>query len=241
MNSYAYANGNPITNKDPSGRCVGPLVVACIGAGAGIVGQFGYDVYNNVQSGGWGNAFSNFSGGETYLTRAAQGASVAVVGLATGGMSVPAQIALIGGTSGATGAAGNWYLGDAITPQSVFWDTAIGGATFGLGKYIPGVPGRLPNFGTEAFFSGKHTQRNALELGYNAVANSFAQVLGGSSIGARTTAVQSFNANIGASTGGGGSMPSNNSLWVTPSGAVVTWGGQTVVGPTSQSTPSTIR
>jgi hypothetical protein len=41
--------------------------------------------------------------------------------------------------------------------------------------------------------------------------------------------------------GGGGGAPSNNSLWVTPSGAVVSWGGQLIVGPAAQSTPTTVR
>jgi hypothetical protein len=48
------------------------------------------------------------------------------------------------------------------------------------------------------------------------------------SIEARTTAATTFNSSIGSGTGGSG--PSNNSLWVTPSGAVVTWGGSLVSG-----------
>lgn len=58
-------------------------------------------------------------------------------------------------------------------------------------------------------------------------------------IQARQQAAQSYNASIGVSTGGGGSMPGSNSLWVTPSGAVVTWGGSLVAGPAAQSTPMT--
>jgi hypothetical protein len=54
-------------------------------------------------------------------------------------------------------------------------------------------------------------------------------------IAARQQAAQSYNASIGASTGGGGSLPSNNSVWVTPSGAVVTWGGELVAPPPTQS------
>ncbi|KKW19790.1 MAG: YD repeat protein [Parcubacteria group bacterium GW2011_GWA2_51_10] len=180
LNSYGYANGNPIVNKDPNGRCVGPLAIPCIGAGAGIVGQFGYDLYNNYQANGFDVGSYSFSSGETYLTRAAQGASIATVGVLTGGMSIPAQVALIGGTSGATGALGNLYLGDAVTPQSVFWDTTIGGVTFGLGKFVPGIPGRLPNFGTQAFFTGKHTQQSAMQLGVGAISNYTSQILGSS-------------------------------------------------------------
>ena len=58
----------------------------------------------------------------------------------------------------------------------------------------------------------------------------------------RREAATSFNAKIssgssgssGGGSGGGGSMPASNSLWVTPSGAVVTWSGSLVSGPVSK-------
>src|SRR6266436_794321 len=44
LNSYGYANDNPITNKDPSGRCGEPVsFVMClgvIGAGAASIGTY---------------------------------------------------------------------------------------------------------------------------------------------------------------------------------------------------------
>jgi len=43
--------------------------------------------------------------------------------------------------------------------------------------------------------------------------------------------VQNYNSTFGISTGAGGGAPSNSSLWVTPSGAVVTFGGQLVAWP----------
>jgi RHS repeat-associated protein len=55
-----------------------------------------------------------------------------------------------------------------------------------------------------------------------------------SSVQVRQTAAQSINTSSGNSTSGsdgGGSGPSNNSLWITPSGAVVTFGGQLVAPP----------
>jgi hypothetical protein len=95
---------------------------------------------------------------------------------------------------------------------------------------VPGVPGRLPNFGTDAFFSGKHTQQSALQLSYGAISNYIGALIGSS--GSRNGAVQSFNASTGASS-------ASSKLWVTPSGAVVTWGGGIILGPTSASTPAT--
>ena len=46
---------------------------------------------------------------------------------------------------------------------------------------------------------------------------------------------QTYNASFGLSTGGsGGKAPNNNSLWVTPSGALVTFGGQLFAPPPSK-------
>jgi RHS repeat-associated protein len=50
LNSYSYANDNPIVKSDPSGRCAGPLAIVCIGIiGAGISSYAAYagDVLNN--------------------------------------------------------------------------------------------------------------------------------------------------------------------------------------------------
>jgi RHS repeat-associated protein len=57
------------------------------------------------------------------------------------------------------------------------------------------------------------------------------------SVQARRDAAISYNSSTGAS-GSGGSAPSNDSLWVTPSGAVVTFGGQLVAAPPQTSSTS---
>jgi len=49
-----------------------------------------------------------------------------------------------------------------------------------------------------------------------------------------TQAVQSYNASVGA-------IVPQDKLWVTPSGAVITWSGSIVIGPTAQSTPETAK
>jgi RHS repeat-associated protein len=245
LNAYSYALNNPITKKDPSGQC--PLcVTALLGAGAGMTGQYIIDVSKNLQTSGLsaGAFTTNLSSPQTYLTRAMQGAVIGGTGgLAADvvGPSLVAQSALVGGTSGATGIFANAYLGEPVTPQSVFFDTTFGALTLGLGEFTPGIRGRLPKFGTEAFFTGAHTQQNALRVGVDAgssyLSYAFSEITTNQ---ARVSAANSFNAAIGSGSGGGG-QPSNNSLWVTPSGAVVTWGGQLIIGPTAQTTPTTTK
>lgn len=177
LNSYSYARNNPITYSDPEGEWVHIV----IGAGAGIVGQYGYDVYNNIRRDGFSTkAFtSSLSDGKTYLTRAGQGSIIAATGGAAGALttSVLGQVAIVGSTSGLVGVGGSYVLGESITPESVFFDTVVGGTTFGLVKGVPRVPGRLPSFGTQAFFTGKHTQQSALNLGVDAAANYLSAIL----------------------------------------------------------------
>jgi hypothetical protein len=64
-------------------------------------------------------------------------------------------------------------LGDKVVGQPtdgkiVAQDAAFNGLTGGAFKYLPGVPGRLPNLFTRSFFTGSHTQ--------NAVAQQVANV-----------------------------------------------------------------
>ena len=171
LNSYSYGKNNPITNKDPNGE----WVHIAIGAGAGMLGQYGYDVYSNIQNDGFsaGAFTSNLSSAKTYATRAVQGGAIAATGgLAAGaGVGLTGQVAIVGGTTGATGVIANTYLGQQSSLESFAIDTVIGAATFGAGSMVPKVPGRLPNFGTQAFMSGKHTQQSAMNLGVEAGAN----------------------------------------------------------------------
>jgi RHS repeat-associated protein len=244
LNSYSYAEGNPINKSDPTGRC--PMCVLALGgAGAGIVGQFGFDVYNNVQAGGWGNAFSNFSSAEVYGTRALQGAIIGATGGVAGALttSIAGQALIVGGASGIVGAGGNAYLGDPITFQSVGSDVIIGGLTFGAGAMVPRVPGRLPNFGTNAFMAGKHTQQSAMQLSAGAISNYTSQLVGGfnfSNPSATGGAVGAQNAAkaLGIGNSGGGTFVGTYNFG--PGVGTFNFGTGSWVS-TSQSTPATIK
>ncbi len=226
LNSYSYANGNPIVNKDPSGRCPTCL----FGAGAGILGQYAVDVYNNSQANGFNlNAFVPSSSGSTYLTRAAQGFAIGLTGGLVGatGLGLLSQSAIVGVASGATGAVGNSVLGDDVTAGSVAIDTILGAATFGASEFAPGVRGALPKFGTKAFYSGAHTIQNGLKVGVDGTSNYLGQTLTGilNSPMSRTLNYTAVSAPAGFVA---------PKTFTTPSGAVVDWStGKSVSGPNS--------
>jgi hypothetical protein len=209
-------------------------------------------VFNNYQRNGLtaSDFYSGLSSPQTYLVRAGQGAIIAATGGAASALfaeNLLAQSATVGVMSGVVGAGGNAVLGEQVTPQSVFWDTSLGALSFGLAELTPGIRGALPKFGTNAFYFGAHTQANAAALGVDAGFGFLGSVLTQlTTPQARSTFTSSYNNAVsgnaksgGGSPPGGGSVPSSNSLWVTPSGAVVTWGGSLVVGPVANSTPKT--
>jgi hypothetical protein len=168
-----FSANNPIAFKDPNGRL--PVIVAplLLGAGAGVAGQFLYDVYSISQ----GNQ-EGFSDGTTYMTRAGQGALVALAGVQVAGASIAAQIGTIAVASAVTGGVGSAILGQSVTAQSVATDAIIGGTSFGLLKSVPRIPGRLPNIGTNAFVTGKHTQQSGTTLAVDAIMNYESSLIG---------------------------------------------------------------
>ena len=198
QNAYAYSRNNPLIIKDNGGEFANVI----IGAGGAVAGQYLYDVYNNVQTGGLsaGAFYSNLSSPETYAVRAVQGAIIGVTEGAAGAFtaSVAGHAAIVGGASGVVGAGGNAYLGRPITAQSVVADAVFGGATFGALKFVPGVRGAQPKLGTQKFFGGGHTMRDAQTLVVDTGSNYFSNVVGGASIGVPT-----------GGSGGGAAMPAS--------------------------------
>jgi RHS repeat-associated protein len=204
LNSYAYANGNPITNKDPEGRCVGPAVAICIGAGVGILGGIGSQAFNDYLTGDFGDRTFR-ENVQTYFVAAGQGL---IVGAGTAAAALAAPFGVLGtlavGASAGTLTVGttyvgNYLLGKPTDPTSVIVGGGMSAVTAGTLKTLPQVLGRLPKFGTQAFYTGAHTARQAAEEFFSNSVQTFGQSVG------RFVATQNYST---SQSGRGGSVSS---------------------------------
>jgi hypothetical protein len=233
LNSYGYANDNPITGKDPNGRCPWCLP-SLVGGAAGGLSQWAGDMMANRAAGLTGVAvLAPRSSWQEYN-------AAIIAGAATGYASTFGVLAA-GGTS-AIGSAYQDYVAGRDVSVDKSLATGVGTiATGGFFKWGAGAsPAEIYMKATGRAFSSLPSNVFRNELRYiaaNEVFGSSANTI----IQSRYQSVRNYNTSIGASMGGGGGAPSNNSLWVTPSGAVVSWGGQLIVGPAAQSTPTTVR
>jgi len=243
VNSYSYARNNPIILKDADGEMPTAVAGALIGGGIGLAAQFGAD----TMSGNW-------SSWQSYAGAAAGGAvQGAVWGSGAGVVSLLYGGALSGLAQGGVREGLNFASGNGFDASSVGGDVGIsafsnlaGGAllrTVGV-PAIAGVTSGRNSFdaitqsiftklqnGTISSVSLSTNAKMGVSYGINNAYSTGIQTL----IQARQQAAQSYNATLS----GGGSSPNSGSLWVTPSGAVVTWGGSLVSGPAAQSTPMT--
>ncbi|MFZ1987607.1 MAG: LamG-like jellyroll fold domain-containing protein [Minisyncoccia bacterium] len=177
LNSYSYANGNPIVNKDPDGRAA-ILAPILIGAGVGALGGIGGQALSDYANGSVGS-FSTY--GVAALSGATVGGSIVVAGTLAAGAALSAGAAslVVGGTAGFV-SAGTQLAGDAVLGQetdygNLVFNSGLNAVTAGTLNFLPKVRGRLPNVGTNAFFTGAHTQRQAAEEFVSGSAGSFAR------------------------------------------------------------------
>ena len=233
QNSYFWGRDNPITNKDPNGRCPWCLPFL-IGGAAGGLSQYAGDIMANRAAGITGpSAYAPRSSWQEYNVAAATGAVTGSLGTAR---------VIYGGIASALGSLGqDWVAGRNADFDKAFATGISTTLTGGIFKWGAGAsPAESYIQSTRRSFNSLPSNIFRNELRYNVTNEVF-----GSSVSTimqtRYQSVQSYNASNGASTGGGGSAPSNNSLWVTPSGAVVSFGGQLIAGPVAQCTPASIK
>ena len=201
LNSYGYANDNPITSKDPDGRFVPAAIM------------LGIEIYSAFTLG--------FSGGEVLNSQL-------------------------------------FYPSDYSGPQanSALFNFGVNAVTAGAGPFakkpfehvVLNLGPDLANFASNYKNPSPNAQiqGNQIFSSYQQFTNGypgfgpsmyqmFSSQINSANVQDRYKAAQTYNSATGATTasggGGGGSSPSPSSLWVTPSGAVVTFSGQLVSAP----------
>jgi RHS repeat-associated protein len=206
LNSYSYARNNPIVLKDPNGDFL-PLLIAAVEIGVEAYGayQFGHglgDVLNTQYL--FRDDYSNSDRNDALF-------NFGVNSVLFSASRIAKPLTLLERTTLAVGPDVAGFAGNFALPST-------NGQTQGIQNYNP----------VQQFTNN-----------YPGISPSMYQMISpqinSPSIQDRYKAAQTYNAvtntPTGSGGGGGGSAPSPSSLWVTPSGAVVTFGGQLVAPP----------
>jgi hypothetical protein len=123
------------------------------------------------------------------------------------------------------------FFGSTVGTQLMLAGFALQGLDFACSFMTcapAGSVGLTPLTVQRQVYSSASPASKANTLGFATFNNLFS-----GSIQTRQAAANSINSSAGLS-GGGSRPPSNSSVWVTPSGAVVTFGGQLVAPPPSK-------
>lgn len=168
MNSYSYAENNPIVKSDPSGKCpwcLIPIAVA-VGAAGGVVQQGLTDLTTNLGNNGLNVKNYQWSPIKDYLYSAGAGGALgfALSGGALLGVGAAGIASIAGGGTIVSDVIRAQYVDHTpIDPYQIGFDAITTAATAGLIEATPKVPGRLPNLFTDAFFTGSHTTSEVLK------------------------------------------------------------------------------
>jgi len=242
LNAYSYAINNPIAKKDPSGLqyydASGSFTFPVYGIPIGPIGGVQVDPKSDdpfiyfgatvTDKPGPGGAMMYSPSGSP-----SEGLSISFGGTSPSSPSAGGQIAISPNSSGLNPSGAYGYS----TPGSGISITYA----MSLSKFLYTMGGPLTYTSTPMLTNNSF---NPISQGVNPYASCYAGLLS-SSIQTRISTANSANSITNSSSsggsgssgvsswGGGTTQPSSNSLWVTPSGAVVTWSGSLVVGPVS--------
>jgi RHS repeat-associated protein len=239
LNSYSYSVDNPISKSDPNGLWYKELITGQQSWPSFQI-QFGQAANQLAQdSPGWNFAFNH------------PVATGGIVGIS----SLPALAS--GEALGAAYTMATWPgVSATFAAQQGFAALVYGSLAAANALAIPGVVNSFSSANLNnpsSFYSGVtslglHLGPNLMGGYVNAISDAFqfsklvihtlgsaATSLFSDSVQTRVNTAQTFNSAIGGSgTGSSGGSPNPSSLWVTPSGAVVTFGGQLVSSPPSK-------
>jgi RHS repeat-associated protein len=213
QNSYGYANDNPITGKDPNGRGLEDIIAEAAISASEMADRFIDEAVSEVET--YSKAGSNGqSATQEVMPNFFRIPSPETL-QASLGLQEPIETAPITWRvntplifSGSLSAALLWLIGDQRETYRDF-----------VGEIQPFK-------GLASYSAGSVTNKNTPII-YSPQFNQSVQAIqNGTTVQARASAVNNFNAATGAAA-------PQSKLWVTPSGAVVTWGGQVVSGPIS--------
>ncbi len=167
INRYVYTMNNPVNLIDRNGRWAiwDDVLVSGVGAVGGFANLYISDVMGNIDAGktGW-NVLTPTSDWKVYAASTVGGAATAELNYI-----VPVGGAFVG--SSVTNLAKDWAAGEQLNVGNALLTGTTDATTAGLLNRFPEVPGRWPNFGTTAFWFGKHTQNLLIQEAIGAGAN----------------------------------------------------------------------
>jgi RHS repeat-associated protein len=176
LNTYSYANDNPILKEDPSGKCPWCIVAAGVFGGAGGAAYQGYQNYQNAGTSFPGSFSDNMkSYGVATGVGAAAGFGAAYAGTIAAAYELSSILTFgaVGGTAGGLNfrltVTGNSITGLPTDYEKLGYDSSIDALTGGALTFLPGARGALPGAFTSAinFFSYTHAARWGAESAVN--------------------------------------------------------------------------
>jgi RHS repeat-associated protein len=176
LNTYSYANDNPVLKEDPSGKCPWCLVAAAVFGGAGGVAYQGYQNYQNTGRlfpGSFSDNIKSYGTATGVGAAAGFGAAYAGTIAAAYELSSILTFGAVGGTAGGLNfgltATGNAITGLPTDYGKLAYDSSIDALTGGTLTFLPGVRGALPGALTSAidFLGYSHAARWGAETAVN--------------------------------------------------------------------------
>ena len=175
LNSYSYANDNPITKNDPTGKCIYDGCAVEAVAALGFAGGIATQAFHDYSTGD----FSRRSAGQNISTDALAGtagaavsAGIAIAGAETVGLGLAARFGLVGLTAGTltagTDVGSNFILGQPTNQGATIADATVNGLSAGVLTMLPGVRGALPQtiWSALSILSKAHAARSGAEAAF---------------------------------------------------------------------------